>query len=230
MARVRVDLTEPLLNGMDIKFKAPSDCTAVNGLIVYAPDNNGGISSQVFTFKDAHGNTLTGLGNLFAKNALVKVMVDTDSSAAYIQNADTNKYLEDRFNNTSFASGSYTKFDLSKFTETSSVTLKYERVGKFLHCRLEVNLSATGETIQGQDHFSVDGSTNSIPMEYSGDIGTGGLLTNSSGPVAMFTFTLAGATGEIKFAPRLGFFPIGRDTFQYGVIAGVSTFLVKVAE
>jgi hypothetical protein len=99
MAKLRVDLTEPLLNGMDIKFKAPSDCTAVDGLIVYAPDNNGGISSQVFTFKDAHGNTLTGLGNLFAVNVLVKVMVDTETGSAYIQNADTNKYLENKIAN-----------------------------------------------------------------------------------------------------------------------------------
>ena len=117
MARVRVDLTEPLLNGMDIKFKAPSDCTAVTGLIVYAPDNNGGISNQVFTFKDAHGNALTGLGNLFAKNALVKVMVDTEAGAAYIQNADTNKYLEDKIANAG------TKVTLTDSVSTTSSTI-----------------------------------------------------------------------------------------------------------
>lgn len=116
MANIRVDLTEPLLNGMDIKFKAPCDCTAITGMVVYAPDNDGNVSSQTFTFKDAHGNALTGLGNLFSKDALVKVMVDTDNSSAYIQNADTNKYLENKIANAG------TKVTLSSSVTSTSTT------------------------------------------------------------------------------------------------------------
>lgn len=97
MADIRVDLFEPLHDGMDIKFKAPCDCSEIDGLIVYYPlDDGSGTGSQTFTFKDSHGNDLTGLGDLFTEGVLVKVMVDVDASAAYIQNADTNAYLEEK--------------------------------------------------------------------------------------------------------------------------------------
>lgn len=130
MANIRVDLTEPLLNGMDIKFKAPCDCTAITGMEVYAPDNDGNVSSQTFTFKDAHGNALTGLGNLFSKDVLVKVMVDTTNSAAYIQNADTNKYLENKIANAG------TKVTLSdSVTSTSSTTAASSKAVKSAYDR-----------------------------------------------------------------------------------------------
>lgn len=116
MANLRVDLNEPLLNGMDITFKAPCDCTAVTGLIVYAPDNEGAVSSRTFTFKDAHGNALNGVGNLFETNALVKVMVDLDTSSAYLLNADTNKYLEEKIANAG------TKVTLSSAVNSTSTT------------------------------------------------------------------------------------------------------------
>lgn len=100
MAKIKVELTEPLLNGMDVKFKAPCDCAAIDGLIVYYPlDDGSGTGNQTFVFKDAHDNTLTGLGNLFSAGVIVKVIVDVETGAAYIQNADTNKYLEDKIAN-----------------------------------------------------------------------------------------------------------------------------------
>ena len=112
MAKIRIDLNEPFLDGMDIKFKAPCDCTAVDGMTVYYPlDDDSGTGNQSFVFKDAHGNTLTGLGNLFAKNAVVKVIVDRTTGSAYIQNAATNAYLEDKIANAG-----------SKVTLSSSVT------------------------------------------------------------------------------------------------------------
>jgi len=96
VANIRIDLTEPLLDGMDIKFKAPCDCTAVTGMVVYYPTENDAEQSKSFVFKDAHGNNLAGLGNLFSQNAYVKVIVDTTNGFAYIQNADTNAYLEEQ--------------------------------------------------------------------------------------------------------------------------------------
>lgn len=95
MANIRVELTEPLLDGMDVKFRTPCDCSEVTGLTVVAPTNAGGVASRVFTFKDAHGSDISNLGNLFAEGVLVKVMVDTQNNSAYILNADTNSYLED---------------------------------------------------------------------------------------------------------------------------------------
>lgn len=99
MAQIKIDLNEPLLDGMDIKFQAPCDCTAITGLIVHYPgESEGSTGSKSFVFKDAHGNILTGRGNLFVKDAYVKVIVDVPRGVAYIQNADTNGYLEDRLN------------------------------------------------------------------------------------------------------------------------------------
>ncbi len=97
MAQIRIDLNEPLLDGMDIKFQAPCDCTAITGLIVYYPTATEAVASKTFVFKDAHGNVLTGLGNLFVKGAYVKVIVDVTNGIAYLQNADTNGYLEAQF-------------------------------------------------------------------------------------------------------------------------------------
>lgn len=92
MANIRLDLDHEIIDGQPVTFAAPCDCTAITGLKVYHP---GG--SKVFVFKDAHGNTLTGIGNLFAKDAYVKAILDVNNGFAYIQNADTNAYLEGRF-------------------------------------------------------------------------------------------------------------------------------------
>lgn len=87
MAYIKINSKYPLYDGMPITFKAPCDCTAAEGLTV---------NSTNFIFKDAHGNALTGIGNLFGKDALVKVILDKTNGFAYIQNADSNKYLETR--------------------------------------------------------------------------------------------------------------------------------------
>lgn len=78
-------------------FKAPCDCNAVAGLKAYFPNDKGVATSQVFLFADAHGNNLTGIGHLFTAGAIVKVILHVDEGKAYIQNADTNAYLEGKF-------------------------------------------------------------------------------------------------------------------------------------
>lgn len=95
MAHIRIDLAEPLLDGLDIKFKAPCNCSDVVGLKVFYPQDET-TATKEFVFRDAHGNDLTGLGNLFFKDSYVKVIVDVENGYAYLQNADTNSYLESR--------------------------------------------------------------------------------------------------------------------------------------
>lgn len=93
MAQIRIDLAETLLDGMDIKFKAPCACNEITGLIVFYPGEDETIKSKELTFRDAHGNDLTGIGNLFSKDAYVKVIADIENGYAYLQNADNNGYL-----------------------------------------------------------------------------------------------------------------------------------------
>ena len=80
-----------------MSFKAPCDCTAVAGLKAYFPNEKGIITTQTFMFTDAHGNNLAGLGHLFTKGAIVKAILNLDEGKAYLQNADTNAYLEGKF-------------------------------------------------------------------------------------------------------------------------------------
>ena len=93
---VRVDLQETIRDGMEVVFKAPCDYAGVEGLVLYYP-LDGMVQSQTFAFADAHANDLATLDVLFAKDAVVKVILDLSTSMAFVQNADTNAYLEGRF-------------------------------------------------------------------------------------------------------------------------------------
>lgn len=92
MSNIRVDLDTPIKDGTEVVFRSPVDCSQVTGLIVYY---NGG--SQEFMFADAHGNNVGDIDHLFAENVAVKVILDVTTGMAFVQNADTNAYLEGRF-------------------------------------------------------------------------------------------------------------------------------------
>jgi hypothetical protein len=95
MANIRVDIPATIINGQSVTFRSPVNCSQITGLVVYYPENNDMVN-RVFQFADAHGSNV-GSVNLFAENVLVKVILDTDLNRAFVQNADTNAYLERRF-------------------------------------------------------------------------------------------------------------------------------------
>ena len=97
MANIRIDVIGELVDGQNVTFRAPCDCTSVTGLKVYYI-KNGEKVSKVFTMKDAHGNSLANLNNLFAEGAYVHAILDINNNYAYMQNVDTNGYLESRLN------------------------------------------------------------------------------------------------------------------------------------
>lgn len=99
MSKIRLDADHTLVDGESLTFNAPCDCNKVDGIIVYYPNASGKETSKAFCFTDSHGNDLTGLGNLFMSGAHVKVVLDTVNSRAFLQNADTNAYLEDKIGN-----------------------------------------------------------------------------------------------------------------------------------
>ena len=97
MSNIRVDLNCPIKDGTEVVFRSPVDCSQVTGLIVYYPGENGNTTSKEFAFADAHGNNVGDIDHLFAENVAVKVILDDTTSMAFVQNADTNAYLEGRF-------------------------------------------------------------------------------------------------------------------------------------
>ena len=97
MPKIRIDLDASIINGQALTFKAPADCSDITGLVIYYPWGNN-TTSKSFKFVDAHGVDVgSGTISLFAANALVKVVLDTDQGKAFVQNADTNAYLERKF-------------------------------------------------------------------------------------------------------------------------------------
>ncbi len=118
---VRVNLNYPIYDGAEIVFRAPCDASEVTGLIVYYPGDAGEVSS-VFTFADAHANDLGNIDALFAAGAVVKVIIDTDTNMAFVQNAATNAYLEEKFagiggGGTVDLSNYYTKEEVNQLAE-----------------------------------------------------------------------------------------------------------------
>lgn len=93
---IRVDLNTPIKDGTEVVFRSPVDCSQITGLIVYVTEN-GNTTSQEFALADAHGNNVGDIDHLFAENVVVKVILDVTHSMAFVQNADTNAYLEGRF-------------------------------------------------------------------------------------------------------------------------------------
>lgn len=91
-----VDFNYPIKDGTEVKFRSPVDCSQVTGLVVHY---DGG--SQEFMFADAHGNNVGDIDHLFAEDVVVKVILDVTTSMAFVQNADTNAYLEGRFDGVS---------------------------------------------------------------------------------------------------------------------------------
>ena len=94
---IRVDLNYTIKDGVEVVFRSPVDCSQVTGLKVYYREEDGNTAFREFAFADAHGNNVGDIDHLFAENVVVKVILDVTAGMAFVQNADTNAYLEGRF-------------------------------------------------------------------------------------------------------------------------------------
>lgn len=97
MANIRVDVNYTIKDGSKIAFRAPVDCSAITGLVVYYVAEDGTDTSKEFILADAHGHDVGDIDHLFAENVIVKVILDVTAGMAYVQNADTNAYIERTF-------------------------------------------------------------------------------------------------------------------------------------
>lgn len=135
MSKIRIDLEATVLNGQAVTFKSPADCSQITGLIIYYPDGDT-MTSKTFKFVDAHGVDVgSGTISLFAANALVKVVLDLDQGKAFVQNADTNAYLEAKFETKADKAGS-TILEVS-----TNKTLGMSDVGKLLRVDAPVTIT-----------------------------------------------------------------------------------------
>lgn len=98
MSNIRIDLDTAIFTGQQLTFRSPVDCSAITGLVVYHLDASGSQTSSNFQFTDAHGCDVGNIDHLFSADVIVKVILDVEHSKAYVQNADTNTYLENALN------------------------------------------------------------------------------------------------------------------------------------
>ena len=97
MANIKITIDHDIADGESVTFKAPCDSTEVTGIKVYykvETEEGSTDANKTFTFRDAHGSALTTIGNLYKEGAYVVVLLDTTNNYAFIQNADTNGYIE----------------------------------------------------------------------------------------------------------------------------------------
>ena len=97
MANIRVNVNYTIKDGSKIVFRSPVDCSAITGLVVYYPAEDGTDTYKEFVLADAHGHDVGNIDHLFSENVIIKVILDVTAGMAYVQNADTNAYIERTF-------------------------------------------------------------------------------------------------------------------------------------
>lgn len=85
MANIKITVDGPLVDGHKITFKAPCGCGTAEKLNVFYIEE-GTQKNRLFTLKDSNNNSLGGKTSMFAKDAYVSVVLDTNKSYAFVQN------------------------------------------------------------------------------------------------------------------------------------------------
>lgn len=82
----KINLTvDNVVSGKQISFVAPCSTEDTDGLIINGVD---------YIICDAKNNNLAGVAHIWEEGAIVSIIVNVETGMAYIQNADTNAYLE----------------------------------------------------------------------------------------------------------------------------------------
>lgn len=90
MSKIKVNLPVSPVNGKQISFIAPCSSADTECLL---------IDDVEYAVVDSDGVSVAGLENVWNSGAIVAAILNVDTHTAYIQNANTNTYLEGRFNN-----------------------------------------------------------------------------------------------------------------------------------
>ena len=193
MAYIRVDSPIAMFNGQALTFKSPANCANITGLRVYYPYGDA-TASKVFQFADAHGNNVGGL-DLFASNVVVKVILDVSNSLAFVQNADTNAYLEGELAKKYSPTNKPTAADIgarpSTWTPSASdvgaVPTSRTVNGKALSSNISLTASDVGAAESSHNHSASNITSGTLPVARGGTGNTSVDTTPTSGSTKMVT-------------------------------------------
>ena len=168
MANIRIDLNHTPLNGETVSFRAPCNASDIAGLTIYYVDNGGATVSREFTLNDANGNDIGSIDSIFAEGAIVKVILDTDLNNAFVQNPDTNAYLEGKFKDIA-GTYSYMTMTASNWAgNTYSFEAAYPKASYDIS--VEVAPTATAEQFEAFGGAMICGSADSNIATAIGDV------------------------------------------------------------
>lgn len=219
---IRVDLNYPIKDGTEVVFRSPVDCSQITGLKVYYLED-GATKSQEFAFADAHGNNVGDIDHLFAENVVVKVILDVTSGMAFVQNADTNAYLEGRFAEIEAtvrqtADSHFATALANLFNPATVVNGKFrKRTGESENAGYSYNKCAVeyGKTytISGSSYacYYADADGNVLDGSVAG--------TSSTASVANVTFTVENTAAKYVY---INYAPSKFPTAQYMMVEGTS--------
>jgi hypothetical protein len=142
MAKVKVKLNGPAKNGQMVSFKAPCNCSEVDGLRTSYLEYDGNEYKEItsaYTFRDATGNDLTNIGPLFSEGAIVCATLDTENLDAYLLNASTNGSIWDILNNQIVTIDNAFTTD-SAYVEIAFQLLKYNKLTGAVHGDIVFNV------------------------------------------------------------------------------------------
>lgn len=88
MNKIKVSLTSYAVNGKQISFIAPCGSADTECLIIQGVE---------YAIVDADNISVSGLENVWYAGALVSAILNVDTRTAFIQNANTNPYIESQF-------------------------------------------------------------------------------------------------------------------------------------
>lgn len=88
MSKIKANIGYPPANGKQMSFRAPCNSADTDGLVV---------NDVEYTLVDADGYNIAKTPNLWNNGSMVSVILDTINHRAYVQNVNTNGYLEGAF-------------------------------------------------------------------------------------------------------------------------------------
>lgn len=171
MAMIKVEVPFVPFDGAVVTFKAPCDCSKATSLLLTYPTPDGQTETRSYAFMDAHGKNVGGKYELFKSESMVKVILDADTGCAFVQNGDTNDYLEERFRELEEGYDGQVTYGVHRPNSTVYHWLDFYRRGNVLQLVGELNVVEymLGEGLYGEKTFNLeDADTGFFPVcEYT---------------------------------------------------------------